>query len=76
MKLLANYDASGKIHSVTWYNAPEGITLTLTPAHGEFVSEIQGHDLKGVPTEQTLRNLITSHAIAAPLPQSKLTKKP
>jgi len=75
MKLFANYDASGKIHSVTWYNAPEGITLSLTPAHGEFVSEIQGQELKGVPTEQTLRNLITSHAIAAPVPATKLKKK-
>ena len=39
MKLFAHYDTSGKIRSLTWFEAPEGVSLMLTPRPGEQVSE-------------------------------------
>lgn len=77
MKLCANYDVSGKICSVTWFNAPDGVSLMLTPRPGELVTEVQGHDLTGeMPDEQTLRNLAKSYTIEEPCRQSRLRKKP
>jgi len=76
MKLFAHYDVSGKIRSVTWFNAPDDISLMLTPRPGELVTEIQGHNLTGsMPSETTLRDLAKSHTIAAPLPRNTLTKR-
>lgn len=77
MKLFAHYDAaSGKIRSVTWHNAPDGVSLMLTPSPGELVTEIQGHDFGNkMPGEDTLRDLITGCTIAEPIPRSTLKKK-
>ena len=76
MKLFAHYDESGKIHSVTWSNAPKGISLMLTPRPGELVAEIEDHNLTDrVPSEKALRDIAKGHTIAAPLARCKLAKK-
>jgi hypothetical protein len=57
MRLFAHHDVDGKIRSLTWFNAPEGVSIMLTPAPGELVSEIEGHKLTGtVPSEKALRS--------------------
>lgn len=76
MKVFANYDVTGKIRSVTWFNAPQGVSLMLTPSPGELVSEIEGHGLSGsLPSEGTLRELANSYVVAAPLARRALSKK-
>jgi len=77
MRLFAHYDASGKIHSLTWFNAPQGVSLMLTPRPGELVAEVEGHNLAdSMPNEKTLRDIANSHVIAAPLSRCTLAKKP
>lgn len=76
MRLFAHYDVSGKIHSVTWFNAPQGVTLMLTPRPGELVAEVEGHNLTGaMPSEKTLRDLAKSHTIEAPVARCTLRRK-
>ena len=41
MRLFAHHDADGKIRSLTWLDAPEGISVMLTPGPGELVAEIE-----------------------------------
>ena len=74
MKLIANYDASGKIHSLTSFNAPSGVSLMLMPRPGHLVAEVEGHGLTGSPGEKELRNLAGTHTIASPVAQVKLAK--
>ncbi len=76
MKLFAHYDVSGRIHSLTWFNAPKGVSLMLTPSPGELVAEVEGHNVAGsMPSEKTLRDIAKGHTIAAPLTRCTLTKK-
>lgn len=76
MKLFAHYDQSGKIHSLTWFNAPQGVSLMLTPRPGELVAEVEGHNLTTqIPTEKALRDIAKGNTIAAPLARCKLAKK-
>ena len=75
MRLFAHYDESGKIHSLIWFNAPQGVSLTLTPQVGQLVTEIKNHNLtSSPPSEKTLRNISKSHTIAAPTTRHTLTK--
>ena len=41
MRLFAHHDLDGKIRSLTWFDAPEGISIMLTPGPGELVAEIE-----------------------------------
>ena len=76
MKLFAHYDASGTIRSLTWYNAPQGVSLTLTPRPGETVTEVEGHGLTAeMPTEQKMREIAKNSSIEAPAARVKLSKK-
>ena len=76
MRLFAHHDADGKIRSLTWLDAPEGISVMLTPGPGELVAEIEGHKLTGtVPSEKALRDIAKSYKIAEPLARRTLTKK-
>jgi hypothetical protein len=74
MKLIANYDLSGKIHSLTAFSAPKGVSLMLTPSPGHIVAEVEGHGLKDIPDDKTLREIATSNTIAAPTAAVKLSK--
>ena len=76
MRLFAHYDVSGRIHSMTWFNAPQGVSVMLTPSPGELVAEVEGYKLTSVPSEKTLRDLAKNYTIAAPLPRCTLAKKP
>jgi hypothetical protein len=76
MKLFAHFDVSGRIHSVIWSNAPQGVSLMLTPRPGELVAEIEGQNLVGsAPNEKTLREIARNHTIAVPLARCTLVKK-
>ena len=76
MRLFAHFDESGKIHSVTWFNAPQGVSVMLTPRPGELVAEVEGHNLTGgVPSEKTLRDIAKNHTITTPHTRVKLVKK-
>jgi len=76
MKLIANHDADGNIRSVTWFDAPEGVSIMLMPSPGEVVSEIEGHKLTGaVPSEKALRAIAKNYKIAEPLARRTLTKR-
>jgi hypothetical protein len=76
MRLFAHYSVDGKICSLTWFNAPEGVSIMLTPGPGELVAEIEGHKLTGtVPSEKSLRSIAKNYQIAEPLARCALTKK-
>jgi hypothetical protein len=76
MRVFAHYSVDGKIRSLTWLNAPEGVSIMLTPAPGELVAEIEGHKLTGtVPSEKALRSIAKSYQITEPLVRRTLTKK-
>jgi hypothetical protein len=76
MKLFANHDVDGNIRSVTWFEAPEGVSIMLMPGPGEVVSEIEGHKLTGAaPSEKALRDIAKNYKIAEPLARRTLTKK-
>jgi hypothetical protein len=75
MRVFANYDASGRIRSLTAFNAPQGVSLALSPKLGEFVAEVDGHGLTGMPTENQLRDLARTHTIAQPIARCTLVKK-
>jgi hypothetical protein len=76
MRLFAHHDVDGKIRSLTWFNAPEGVSIMLTPGPGELVAEIEGHKLTGtVPSEKALRDIAKNYKIAEPLARRTLTKK-
>jgi hypothetical protein len=75
MRVFANYDVSGKIRSLTWFNAPKGVSLALSPQPGELVAEVDGHGLTGVPTDRQLRDLAQTHAVAQPVTRCTLVKK-
>ena len=76
MRLFAHHDADGKIRSLTWFDAPEGISVMLTPGPGELVAEIEGHKLTGtVPSEKALRDIAKIYKIAEPLARRTLRKK-
>jgi hypothetical protein len=76
VKLFAHYDISGRIHSITWFNAPQGVSLMLTPRPGELVAEVEGHKLtESVPSEKMLREIATNHTISEPRARCTLVKK-
>jgi hypothetical protein len=76
MRLFANHDVDGKIRSLTWFDAPEGVSIMLTPGPGELVAEIEGHKLTGTaPNEKALRSIAKNYIIAEPLARRTLTKK-
>lgn len=76
MRLFAHYDVSGNIRSLTWFNAPQGVSLMLTPRAGDAVAEIEGHSITAEkPSEETLRDIAKSNTIAAPVTRVKLSKK-
>ena len=76
MKLFADHDASGKIHSLTWFNAPAGVSLMLTLQPGHLVAEVEGHNLGNqIPSEQTLRDIAKTSTISTPITTVKLSKK-
>jgi len=76
MRLFANYDVSGKIRSLTCFNAPQGVSLMLAPAPGHLAGELEGHDLGAqMPSETTLRDLAKNNTIAVPVTHVKLSKK-
>jgi hypothetical protein len=76
MKLFANYDVDGKIRSLTWFEAPEGVSVMLTPGPGELVTEVEGHKLpEGMPSERALRDIAKNYTIEEPLTRRTLKKK-
>jgi hypothetical protein len=76
MRLFAHHDVDGNIRSVTWFDAPEGICVMLTPSPGELVTEIEGHKLTGaMPSEKVLRNIAKNYKIAEPVARRSLAKK-
>jgi hypothetical protein len=76
MRLFAHHDVDGNIRSLTWFDAPEGISIMLTPGPGELVTEIEGHKLAGTaPSEKALRDIAKNYKIAEPLACRSLTKK-
>jgi hypothetical protein len=76
MSLFAHYDVSGNIRSLTWFNAPKGISLLLTPRPGETVAEVEGQSLgSSNPTDKILRDIARSHVITQPISHCTLKKK-
>jgi hypothetical protein len=75
MRLFAHHDADGNIRSLTWFDAPDGISIMLMPGPGEIVAEIEGHKRTGTPSEKALRDIAKNYRIAEPLTRRTLTKK-
>jgi hypothetical protein len=54
MKLVAHYDVSGKIHSVTWVSAPQGHNLTGSPSEKTLRDIANSHTIAEPITRCTL----------------------
>jgi hypothetical protein len=75
MRIIVNHDASGRIRSVTSFDAPSGVTLQLRPAPGDSVSEIDGHGLAAKPDERALRDFARTHTVVDPIARRTVVQK-
>lgn len=76
-KLIAHFDRSGRIHSlISLHNAPDGASVSLAPAAGEQVAEVDASTL-GVSdfTAEKLREAANAHTISDPVLKRALMKK-
>jgi hypothetical protein len=46
MQLIAHYDADGIIHALLRVDAPEGISVMVTPEPGLFTGEVDDTELE------------------------------
>jgi hypothetical protein len=61
MRTFVHHDADGAIHGVVTVDAPSGVTATLDPGPGLFVTEVAGLKLTGGPEDvETVRALAES----------------
>jgi hypothetical protein len=76
MKLFVHHDTTGTIRSLIIVNAPEKVSLMLTPNPGLLVAEVEGVNVNpGAPDVRALREIGKSHKVVTPLPRTKLAKK-
>jgi len=66
MKLYANYDSSGKVHSLTLLNAPPEFGMMLIPKGGTFHAEVEGLALEETDFRdpKRLRELVSHQKVA------------
>ena len=69
MKVVAHYDAEGNIHALMRVDAPDGITVQVSPEPGLFAGEV---DLAGLETDddgsvEALESLLKTHRVATPM---------
>jgi len=76
MKLFVHHDTTGTIRSLIIVNAPERVSLMLTPNPGLLVAEVEGVNVEpGAPDVTALREIGKSHKVETPLPRCTLTRK-
>jgi hypothetical protein len=70
MKTFAHYDERGNVRALISVNAPERITLALTPKPGQLVAEVEGVEISpGPPDVDALRSAAKTLQIAGSLPR-------
>jgi hypothetical protein len=77
MKVIAHYDADGTIHALMRVDAPEGITVLVSPEPGLFAGEV---DLAGLEADddgsvEALESLLKTYRVATPVPRLKLARR-
>ena len=67
MKAYAHHDETGRIHSLTIVNAPEGCGAMLAPNPGVFVTAFEEVDVAPYAEDvEKLRRFINSRKVPAP----------
>lgn len=77
MKVIAHYDADGTIHALMRVDAPEGITVLVSPEPGLFAGEV---DFAGLETDddgsvEALESLRKTYRVATPVPRLELVRR-
>jgi hypothetical protein len=76
MQLIAHYDADGIIHALLRVDAPEGISVMVTPEPGLFTGEVDDTELETDDgSAEALEMLLKSHRVTTPLPRLKLARR-
>jgi len=76
VKLIAHYDADGTIHALLRVDAPEGISIMVTPEPGLFVGELDDTELATDDGgSEALELLLRSYRVATPMPRVKLARR-
>jgi len=77
MPTYAQYDHTGKIHSLISVKAPPGkdATMMMAAKPGLLVAEIEGVTFQSdPPSVDELRAISRTHKVATPIPKVKLTR--
>jgi len=73
MKLFVHYDASGRIRSATWFDAPPNAGMMLVPRAGHLVAEVEDEKLvRDARSEKVLRALMKKQRVQTPAPPCTL----
>jgi hypothetical protein len=76
MQLIAHYDTDGTIHALLRVDAPEGISVMVTPEPGLLAGELDDAELRTDDgSAEALEMLLKSHRVATPLPRLKLARR-
>jgi hypothetical protein len=75
MKIYVQFDAAGKIQSLTALSAPDQFGLTLAPGPGTFVAEVEGIQLdeNDVKDPEKLREIVARHKSVESFPRTRLS---
>jgi hypothetical protein len=76
MQLIAHYDADGTIHALLRVDAPEAISVMVTPEPGLFAGELDNAELEADDGgAEALEMLLKTHRVTTPLPRLKLARR-
>jgi hypothetical protein len=77
MRVIAHYDADGTIHALMRVDAPEGITVLVSPEPGLFAGEVDLADLEADDdgSVEALESLLKTYRVATPAPRLKLARR-
>jgi hypothetical protein len=77
MRVIAHYDADGTIHALMRVDAPEGITVLVSPEPGLFAGEVDLAELEADDdgSVEALESLLKTYRVATPAPRLKLARR-
>jgi hypothetical protein len=76
MKVIAHYDADGTIHALMRVDAPEGITVLVSPEPGLFAGEVDFARLeRDDGSVEALESILKTYSVAMRVPRLTLARR-
>ena len=76
MKVIAHYDADGAIHALMRVDAPDGITVLVSPEPGLFAGEVDLAGLEGDDgSVEALESILKTYSVATRVPRLTLARR-